>query len=718
MSDVLSILTHSTKRLAKLWKADGSVSNYDQAKYFKLRNHEVGSLADLSLLLSSLEHDTSSCIIRGRYVGEGGHGRVLRQLEVFADQPLHTVLIEVDNFEPLTADPVAAPEECALEYVYSCLPPEFHGVSFHWQLSNSAGFPGKEHLLKAHLWFWLKDPATSAALRSWARASGVACDKAVFNPVQIHYTSAPVFEAGVRNPVPARSGLFSGYLSDEVPLVIAPVDTSERKVKIRGQNLGLHDETVPFLDILGDGEDGRLYITCPFKGGHSMESGPTETAYFPKGTGGFEQGHFKCMHDSCSGRKDEDFLDALGVRIADLEGIVVPKEEVEEEHPLPRFRRDKKGAILATADNVQMALCRSDVCGWRLRLDDFKDDVMLAPHGTSLEWRAMADVDYFALKLRLEKGGFKPISREMMRDAVAYVASLNIFDSAIEWLTSLKWDGVPRIDSYLQEYFSAEDSPYIRSVSSYMWTALAGRVMEPGVKADMVPVLIGAQGEGKSFGLESMVPSEDFYTSINLMARDADQARCMRGRLVIEIGELRGLHSRDMESIKDFITRRYETWIPKYKEFSKNYPRRSIFIGTSNQIEFLADTTGNRRWLPVLCGKVKVARIKADRAQLWAEARDRFELLGVDWQGAQRLAEGVHETHRMTDSWADQIDSWLHLPGVGEPAPVDLPYLQMNDIFREAFGMDIKNVKRTDEQRVAGVLRERGYEKKFERVRT
>jgi predicted P-loop ATPase len=207
----------------------------------------------------------------------------------------------------------------------------------------------------------------------------------------------------------------------------------------------------------------------------------------------------------------------------------------------------------------------------------------------------------------------------------------------------------------------------------------------------MVPVLIGAQGEGKSFGLESMVPSEDFYTSINLMARDADQARCMRGRLVIEIGELRGLHSRDMESIKDFITRRYETWIPKYKEFSKNY-------------------------LPVLCGKVKVARIKADRAQLWAEARDRFELLGVDWQGAQRLAEGVHETHRMTDSWADQIDSWLHLPGVGEPAPVDLPYLQMNDIFREAFGMDIKNVKRTDEQRVAGVLRERGYEKKFERV--
>ena len=710
LTDRIAILTHTTKRLAKLWRREGGIANYDLAKNFQLRTVELRGIDELSELLTDLEKDPHSCIIRGRH--KTGAVRVLRRLDEFEDQPLHTVLIEVDDFEPLTADPVHEPESAALEYIGACLPLEFRDVAFHWQLSNSAGFPGKEHLLKAHLWFWLATPATSASLREWARSNGIECDKAVFNPVQVHYTSGPVFEDGVMDPVPRRSGLWRGTESS-VRLSIKPVVVTERKEKIRGLDLGLKDETVPFLDVLGVGRGGELHITCPFKDGHSMESGPSETVYFPKGTGGFDQGHFKCLHASCSHRQDEDYLDALGVRMADLEGMpTVVEGEPKDSKPLPPFERDKQGAILATAGNLERALQRSDVSGWQLRFDTFRDEIMMARHGSVREWRALSDVDYFTLKLRLESGGFKPIQKEMLRDAVEYVASCHAFDSAIEWLSGLDWDGVPRIDTFLSSYFSAADTPYVRAVSSYMWTALAGRVMEPGVKADMVPVLIGHQGAGKSFGLETMAPGEDFYTSIDLMARDADQARRMRGRLVIEIGELRGLHSRDMESIKDFITRRFESWIPKYREFSKSYPRRSVFIGTGNQVEFLADTTGNRRWLPVMCGKVDHARIKADRSQLWAEGRERFALTGVEWRRAQELSDGVHDTHRMTDSWAEQIEIWLHTADEADGvAPIDAPFLHMADVMRSALGLD-NTGRRGDDQRVAHILRELGYERR------
>lgn len=84
------------------------------------------------------------------------------------------------------------------------------------------------------------------------------------------------------------------------------------------------------------------------------------------------------------------------------------------------------------------------------------------------------------------------------------------FDSAITWLNGLEWDGVPRIECFYHTHFGTADTPYTRAVSMYMWTALAGRVLEPGIKADMVPILVGPQGCGKSSGVEALSPDPAF----------------------------------------------------------------------------------------------------------------------------------------------------------------------------------------------------------------
>ncbi len=69
---------------------------------------------------------------------------------------------------------------------------------------------------------------------------------------------------------------------------------------------------------------------------------PTSTVYFPAGTAGFEQGHFKCLHASCAHRDDGDFLNAIGIRNDDFEDLT--STEVAEPLPLPAFERDKWGA--------------------------------------------------------------------------------------------------------------------------------------------------------------------------------------------------------------------------------------------------------------------------------------------------------------------------------------------------------------------------------------
>lgn len=331
MRDRLSILHHPTNLLAKTWRADGTIGDYDKAKFYRLQTYQVDSIQALSALLVKLETRPRSCLIRGTYVGDElaqqrdpdfKPGMVRRTLDYFDDQALHTVLVDVDKFESQLFDANAQPLEAITEFILTQLPPEFHGASYHWQLSNSAGHPSKGDELRAHLWFWLDVPRTSAQLTAWAKATGFKGDISLFRRVQVHYTSAPVFEEGQVDPVAQRSGFVDGLLADEVALVfdeaaIAAVDASGgRGARMR---LGLQGDAVAqALDAAGlvrsVRQDGGMNVVCPFVDEHgSGEGAESSTIYYPPNTGGFARSNFKCLHAACVGRTRGMFLAKLGV---------------------------------------------------------------------------------------------------------------------------------------------------------------------------------------------------------------------------------------------------------------------------------------------------------------------------------------------------------------------------------------------------------------------
>ena len=228
-----------------------------------------------------------------------------------------------------------------------------------------------------------------------------------------------------------------------------------------------------------------------------------------------------------------------------------------EPEPLPAFERDKQGKILPTVTNAVSALLRHDFCDAQIAHDEFKDTTMVA-WAAEHEWRPLRDTDYTRLRGVLERRGFKNPGRELVRDAVMQIAEDNRFDSAIQWAEGLTWDGVPRVAGFLTKYMSAPGGGYAQSVSCYMWTAMAARCLVPGAKCDMVPVLVGGQGTGKSTGVMAMSPEPDSYVEVNLEHRDDNLARSLRGKLVGELGELRGLATKDAEAIKAWITRTHE----------------------------------------------------------------------------------------------------------------------------------------------------------------
>lgn len=533
--------------------------------------------------------------------------------------------------------------------------------------------------------------------------SGVRYEWAGGLPPEIPYITAAEFEA------------LWAALADAFAISSTTRAAGVRPTAVR-QASDADDEVLSFLERTGwvraFDQQGRAHITCPFESEHTTEGADSATTYFPAGVGGFEQGHFRCLHAHCEHRTDGDFLEAIGYVADDFEVVVPEPGETDAPPVLPPFARNRNGQILATVRNLEMALRRADVGGVHIGYDAFNDELMLAPW-KSQDWRAFTDADYVRLRIRLEGGGFKPIGRELVRDVVTMVADDNRFDSAQLWLNRLRWDGVPRIERFWIDYFNAEGSDYAKSCGLYVWTALAGRVLEPGVKADMVPILVGDQGVGKTTGVAAMVPDPGFFLEVKFDDNEVEMARRMRGKLIGEIGELRGLHTREIEHIKAFITRTHEEWVPKYREFSVKFPRRLVFIGTTNNDEFLADETGNRRWLPLRVRDVRIEAIKADQEQLWAEAAARFTEGGVQWSEAQQLAEAVHEEHTITDPWEEAVVRWLDEPCTMEDGALQNrdTLFKMNALLQEGLGMNVQQLARKDELRVARILRGLGFEK-------
>lgn len=370
--------------------------------------------------------------------------------------------------------------------------------------------------------------------------------------------------------------------------------------------------------------------------------------------------------------------------------------------------RQENGAIMPTASNLVSVLCRRALTGYGLRYDEFRAEAQISEAGAT--WAPIADADITRLKMRLE-GVKLRASTEAIREAVDVAAKCCSFDSARDWLLGLRWDGAPRVERFLATYAGAEDSPYTQAVSRYLWSALAGRTLEPGCHAPMVPVLVGAQGAGKSRLVAALAPETRFFTELDLGDSDADQARRLRGLMVAEISELRGLASRDAESIKSFVTRTEEHWTPKFREYAVRYRRRCVFIGTTNEQGFLSDPTGERRWLPVRVERCDPEGVARDREQLWAEAAVRYRAgagfgqpgRSIEWQDAERLAKEVHLEHKIADAWADPVGQWL-----AEPAQVGRS-VTTAEVAGCALRIEAGRVERRTEQRLGAVLKGLGY---------
>jgi putative DNA primase/helicase len=310
------------------------------------------------------------------------------------------------------------------------------------------------------------------------------------------------------------------------------------------------------------------------------------------------------------------------------------------------FERDTKRRIMARRQNIYLALKHDPALDGLLAFDVFSQKVVIqSPVPVDEEStsetgfpRQFGAIDLSRLVRYFEKNSSFPRFGEKEVDAaVKDFADRVKVNSLSDSVKSLRHDGVMRMHRLFEHYFSAShdgpktatgDSYYLARLSTWFMTGLVRRAITPGCKFDYVIVLNGAQGLSKSLGLSTLGGGEPLFTDgmPTLKQKDSDPKRFydhLRGRWLVEIAEAKAVKGVDSLAVKEFLTQAIDRYIPAYGSEAIVMPRGFVFVMTRNPEEgngFSQDSTGNRRFWPIECGKVRVDEIGRDRDQLIAEA--------------------------------------------------------------------------------------------------
>lgn len=380
----------------------------------------------------------------------------------------------------------------------------------------------------------------------------------------------------------------------------------------------------------------------------------------------------------------------------------------------------KNGQLRPSLPNTKVALTKLAV---ECRYDLFK--MLYLINGHQIETFVGEVSDPALLRLRElihESFGFDPTTERVLT-AVQTLANHARYHPVRDYLDSLRWDGVPRIDSWLTTYGSAEDKPFTRAVGALMLIAAVRRVRKPGCKFDELVVFESGQGTNKSQALQVIaVQSEWFSDNLPLGLNARETIEAMSGHWIIEASEMQGMKKNDIEKIKAFLSRATDRARTAYARTVTEARRQCVVIGTTNSEQYLRDLTGNRRFWPVRVERFDLEKLTRDRDQLWAEAAQR-EAAGASIRLPEELwpAAALEQQERVTENpFVSVLDYILRDKSdkIGEVSEAGIPMegkLSSEDAWIAA-GIRLGQRSQQNIELLGYAMRELGWERKRLRV--
>lgn len=397
------------------------------------------------------------------------------------------------------------------------------------------------------------------------------------------------------------------------------------------------------------------------------------------------------------------------------------------------LKRNSNGIIEKTIDNILLVLENDPLVKGKIALDDFANRGLILgalPWDNSEKKRFWNDTDDAGLRHYLEKV-YGLIGKEKIYDATSLCAHKHKFNSVRDYLLSVKWDGVSRLETLFIDYFGADDNDYTKEVAKKSFVAAVARVMQPGIKFDNMVIISGAQGIGKSTFFSYL--GKDWFSDSLVTFEGKEAAELIQGRWLIEVGELSGMTKSETNTVKQFLSKTDDIYREAYGRRTAQFPRKCVFFGTTNDTEYLKDPTGGRRFWPVDANAEKATKsvfadLPTEVDNIWAEAFAFWQLGEPLYlsKNAEKIARKQQEDHREVSAKAGTVMEF-----VNKGVPVDWDSYTLDqrraywsfdyksyrgnltkrdrvcaaEVWTECFNKEISTSKRQDIMEINGILR-------------
>lgn len=392
------------------------------------------------------------------------------------------------------------------------------------------------------------------------------------------------------------------------------------------------------------------------------------------------------------GATRENILGAIGEQ---RQGLYESLDESDQLGEREDDDKDKPCRLARQFQEVQAVL------GQRLRLNTLKLQIELDEEPINPDRVSLKLANDFNLQ----------ISRCNALDIVTELAEQRSYSPVVEYLTQVydRYKGNTSILNNLASSYFGTDNPIYNTYLLKTLVAAVARAMQPGCKMDTALILQGKQGVGKS-SFFKVLASEDWFDDSLGHISDKDERLKLHVTWFIEWAELESVFKRrDLASVKAFLTCSRDYIRPPYGRSVQAFARPSIIVGTTNQDEFLGDSTGNRRFwvIPVQKG-INLHQLQQERDRIWAAAVTLYKA-GESWwlsQSDEELSSALVSEYQMVDPWQEAITKFV----------TGLSVTTTEEVLRDCIHLDLDKQGREAQMRVANILKQLGWMQERQRV--
>ena len=368
-----------------------------------------------------------------------------------------------------------------------------------------------------------------------------------------------------------------------------------------------------------------------------------------------------------------------------------------------QLARTENGSLIAHMQNVELILGNDERWAGVIAFSAFSSKIVklrTPPYGGGTgDW---GDIDDIRVMKWLAQQYNLRVKASSVIEAVSVVAHDHSFHPVRNYLNQLEWDRVPRLDTWLNKVMGVAQSGYSAKVGKRWMISAVARVMRPGCKADSVMILEGGQGEGKSTAMSIL--GGDWFMDTPFALGDKDGFQAIRGKWIIELGELDSFNKAESTKAKQFFSASTDTYRESYGRRTNDVPRQCVFVGTTNQDEYLKDATGNRRYWPVACTKVDLDLLRDMRDQLWAEAMFCYKADEIWWVNRDEtvMFSEAQDERFVVDEWEGPILNWLEESQIGETT-------SGSEVLASALKLDFGHWGKPEQMRVGAIMHRLGW---------